>query len=117
MDSSGQDYIVMHFMHWHVRTRHILLFIISQNSDSIKDERVTLIHFSCYFGGQLISDHKVLSGDPKQRKWRKQVSWCPDWNSYARGRHKPLSRAGTVPREGKGRELEARRGVVMERSV
>lgn len=62
MDSRGQDYVAMHFMHCHVRTWHILLFIINQNSDSIKDERITLIHSPCYFGGQLMSDRKVLRG-------------------------------------------------------
>lgn len=63
MDSNGQDYFAMHFMHQHVRAWHILLFIISEKSDSIKHERITLIHFPCYFGGQLMSDPKVLRGE------------------------------------------------------
>lgn len=60
MDSMAKN--ILHFMHWYVRTWHILLFIVSENSDSVKDERITLIHFPFYFGGQLMSDHKVLRG-------------------------------------------------------
>lgn len=56
----------------------------------------------------LIAKCSEVRGDPKQRKWRKQVSWCPDWNSYARTRHKPLHYLGQAPSPGKGKARSLR---------
>ena len=90
-------------MYWHIRTWHILPFILSQPSDSVKAGGIRLIHFPAILGDSwcLITKCSEVHGDPKQRKSREQVSWCPDWNSYARTRHKPLHYLGQAQSPGK----------------
>lgn len=122
MDSNGQDYFAMHFMHQHVR---VLLFILSEmNSvhNPVHYQWKVWFHktWKNYINPlPLLFWRTIDVWSESAQRWvvtlsrgngENRFSWCPDWNGYARTRHKPLHYLGQALSPGKGKAGSWRQG-------